>query len=514
MKLLGKILLAFIALMIFTSITLWVLAKNINPETIKQLVSNQITAITHKQSHIDGTISWQIFPRPGLKFSKIYVGDEKLKDNYSLGIDTLLLNLKITPLLKGSFVFSEINIDGLKLHINQENTEKSPSFDKNTSQKIMEGHANEQFAIQKLLLSHGQISINSNGRTTVFKNIQIGAEQFNLKNSPFAVQIKAKLTDAASLQIAKANINFKGRLSLAPSIIDELSNGISKSSIEGQLQIQNILLNQLTIKKISTTLKTHKKDIVFNPFTLSLYNGESIGDLEYVIASQQLLLNQTATNLDGKQLITSLLGYQAISGNLDYSIHAVIPLKTSSIEQIVSKGTITLKDGEIYNINLDQLLNNLKTKFNSLATEPQANLKKIIQSADWDQSKNIQGNTVFKLANFKYQLQKGTISSDSFLLQTDKLQVNGEGRINILNQQLNSTIKATLNDNSTDNVLQKIQQALGGYFPFVVSGTVEHPLVLPDFKTINPLLNSLAIKSALTKPLKVIGKPLKELLTQ
>ncbi|HAU0348361.1 TPA: AsmA family protein, partial [Legionella pneumophila] len=66
MKLLGKILLAFTALMIFVSITLWILATNIKPETIKQLVSNKITAITHKQSQIDGTISWQLFPRPGL----------------------------------------------------------------------------------------------------------------------------------------------------------------------------------------------------------------------------------------------------------------------------------------------------------------------------------------------------------------------------------------------------------------------------------------------------------------
>ncbi|HAT9651522.1 TPA: AsmA family protein, partial [Legionella pneumophila subsp. pneumophila] len=55
MKLLGKTLLAFTALMIFVSITLWILAKNIKPETLKQLVNNKITAITHKQSQIDGT---------------------------------------------------------------------------------------------------------------------------------------------------------------------------------------------------------------------------------------------------------------------------------------------------------------------------------------------------------------------------------------------------------------------------------------------------------------------------
>ncbi|MCL5272026.1 MAG: AsmA family protein, partial [Gammaproteobacteria bacterium] len=82
MKLLGKSLLALFFLILLAFVTLFILAKNIKPETIKNLVSKQITALTHKKSLINGDIFWQVFPRPGLKFSKIQIGDEKIREDY------------------------------------------------------------------------------------------------------------------------------------------------------------------------------------------------------------------------------------------------------------------------------------------------------------------------------------------------------------------------------------------------------------------------------------------------
>ncbi|BCA95944.1 hypothetical protein TUM19329_23050 [Legionella antarctica] len=320
MKLLGKIALTLLSLLLVTSIILWVLAKNINPETIKKLVGSQITTLTHKQSHIDGTISWQLFPRPGLKFSKIIIGDTKLNEEYSLAIDTMLLNLKISPLLSGKFVFSQVNIDGLNARVNQNVTKPAKPTDQLENSHTSKSTYGEQFAIERLLVSHGQIIINNNGYFTVFKNLQIGVEHFNLQNIPFTVQVKTKLTEYNSNPLIKANINFKGRLNLAPSILNQLQNGIIQSAAEGQILLQNISLNQFVIKKISATLKTGKESIQLNPLTLSLYNGESIGNLDYGIAMKQFSLNQTATNLNGKQLMGILLGHEIIHGGLDYSI--------------------------------------------------------------------------------------------------------------------------------------------------------------------------------------------------
>ena len=508
MKWLGKSILALLSLLVLTAIILWVLAKNINPETIKQLVSNQITNLTHKKSLIEGSIHWQLFPRPGLKFSKIKIGDEALNEDYSLAIDNMLLNLKVTPLLHGTFVFNEVTINGLTTQINLNASPEIKSPEQSSVTPTNRTENEKQLAIERLLVNHGQVIINKNGRSTVFKNLQIGIEQFNLKNMPFTVQIKSKLNEYASNPRVKANVNFKGRLSLSPTLLSQLQKGISQSSVEGQLLLQNVLLNQLAIKKISTTIKTNKEGIQFNPLTFSLYNGESIGNMNYASTTQQFSLNQTATNLNGKQLMAVLLGNDMISGTLDYSIHAIIPLAELNLEHSTGTGTITIKEGEIHHLSLQQLLISLKEKLGNLTKDALLNLNKSIPLISWDKSKYTQGNTAFKLASIQYQFQQGILHSDSILLQADALQIRGKGDVNLANQEINSRLQASLNSNNAEPILQKIQQILGGYVPLVVYGTLEHPEVSPDFKMINPFLGQL-LEITLNKPLNQIKNRLK-----
>jgi AsmA protein len=509
MKLLGKIVLALLSIIMAASIVLWVLAKNINPDIIKQQVTNQITALTHKPSRIDGTISWQLLPRPGLKFSKILIGKEQLNDEYSLAIDMLHLNLKITPLLRGQIVFSEIKIEGLNALINLDMPQVTNSSVESTPVKNSPIN-NGSFVLERLLVSDGKIIIKEESNLTYFKNLQVGVDKFALNNTPVTVQFKAKLSEFNSNPQIKAGINFKGRVSLSPSLLSNLKTGISQSSAEGQLILQNILFNRFAINKISTTVKTNKTGIQFNPLTLSLYNGESIGSMNYTFATRQFSLNQTATNLNGKQLMKVVLGKNRISGNLDYSIHATIPLDKTGLEKSAGKGTITIKDGDIYNLNLDQLLYNLKLKLTSLVKVNLPNLNVSSLFTDWDKNKYLEGNTAFKLANIEYQFQNGILTSDSILIQTDRLQIKGKGTINFSNQLLNATLQLSLNPNNTELTLQIMQRVLGGYFPLVVTGTLEQPEIVPDFKIISPFVTQLLIKTRLDKPIKQIQNLLKK----
>lgn len=508
MKWLKKIALVLFALILVTSLMLWIFAKNINSDTIKQLVSKQITTLTHKNSHLDGPISWQLIPRPGLKFTDIKVGNEDSNEYYSLSIKTLLLKLKIAPLLKGNFVFSDINLDGLDLHINSDAPAGVSINNKTTPNGSNDKNTTNQFNIERLLLSHGQISINKNGHTLIFKNIQIGMEQFNLKNIPFPIQIKAKLTALTPNPISKATINFNGRFSLTPNIIDEFRSETIKSILEGQLIVQDILINQFSIKKINATIKTSKSEMTFNPITLSLYNGESIGDMSYVFATHQLLINQTATNLDGKLLLTALLNQEAVNGNLDYSIHASIPFNKSGIEQISGSGNVTIKNGELLNLNLAQMIHDLKDKLTQIINEKSQRLEHILQLTDWDKDKYRQGSTPFKLLSFQYQLQNAMITTDSLILQTDNVQIKGDAQLNLNNHDLKSKLRASVNS-ANDSSMQKIQNLLGANFPLLISGTLEHPILLPDFSTIKSILSQSIIKAEIAKPLKQLKEELK-----
>lgn len=140
MKLFRKILLTFVFFLTISIISIGILAYNINPDTIKSLINKKITLLTKKNSTIDGTVSWILYPRPGLKFTKISIGDPLNKEDYFISIDNLTLKLKLSPLLQGEFLFSQINIDGLKMQINPnkvKTTKSEPEVQKLNLKTIM-----------------------------------------------------------------------------------------------------------------------------------------------------------------------------------------------------------------------------------------------------------------------------------------------------------------------------------------------------------------------------------------
>ncbi|RUR11969.1 AsmA family protein [Legionella sp. km772] len=502
MKLLGKIFLVLFSLIFLVSAALWFFTKNIQPETIKRFVAQQITAITHKESQIDGAISWQFFPNPSLKIQNIQIGSAKRSDNYNAKINSLVFNVKLSNLLKGALLFDELAIDGLQLEVNT-NTPKiiSPLASQKNENKSV---SHKEFAIQRVTITHSQVLINQNQEQTQLKNVQIAIEDFNLQRHSFPIQIKTRLSKLNNNTKIRASIAFTGRLNLDDAIINNLGKGTAIPSVEGQLLLQNITFNQIAINKINTTLNSNKDNLAFNPLTVSLYGGEAVGTMNYTFSNHQIAINQTATNLNGKELFNVLIGHPLLSGTMDYSIHANFPIDLFSLKSFVGKGQITLKDGKLYGVNMDEVLNQLKGKLTQLMS---GNLNSIGSLDELNKSTLTQGDTEFKLANLDYQLKNELFSTNALIIQTDKLQVKGDGAINLNNHTMNSKLQVTINNN--DESMQKIQSLVGGYFPLALSGTLEHPNISPDFKSIGPLVGQLLTNPNFKKPLKLLGKQIK-----
>lgn len=495
MRSLGKVVVAFFALIIFTSASLWVFTKNSKPEAIKAFVAQQISTLTHKESHINGDISWQLFPRPSLKVEQVQIGNNT--EDYFATIDSLAFNLKITPLLKGSLLFNELAIDKLLLKVNQNavKQEKTPALRPHN----MPSH-HEEFAIQKITLTRSQIAINNHEEQTTLKNIQLVLEDFNLNKGSFPIQIKARVNRNDPITKIKSNLSFTGRIKLNQSVGFNALKELFSSEVEGQLVLQDSMFNHIAVDKINTTIKTNKENIEFNPFTVSLYGGEAVGTMNYKLDTHQISLNQTATNLDGRKLLTALLGHKMISGTMDYSIHASFSTEKPALSTFDGNGQITLKEGKLYNLNVDEFLNRLKEKLGQIIN---GEIKDINALKNLNKEQLTQGGTPFKLASVDYQLKDEQLSTHGIILQTDKLYIKGGGSINLLNHNMNS--KLQVNITNSDQNMQKIQSLVGGYFPLAVSGTIEHPYITPDFKSINPILSQLLINPAIQQPIKLIG---------
>ncbi|WP_028374394.1 AsmA family protein [Legionella lansingensis] len=512
MKFLKRLVFTFSALVIIASLILWTLSKSIRPEIVKDYINAQLTALTHQNSKIEGDISWQIFPRPAIRVIDVQIGEQD-KSYYAVKLDNLLFNLKITPLLRGKLVFSELNANGFQVNINPD-AQLPVKFKKSlSSEQTQNHHVAEQFAIERVLLSHGQIILKQNQQITTLSNLQIGAEQFNLKKIPFPIQLKTQLAIISENKtLAKVQVNFKGSTALSTSLFNNPLLALQNTPLNGQLSLQDLKVKQIKISKVSANVKTKTGVFSLNPLTVSLYNGESVGDLAYEFASGKLTLNQTATNLNANKLLHDLLKKKLFKGSLDFSLHSQANVQRSNWhESILGKGSLTIKDGELESINLDRVIDETSKKINQLLSGKKDQVNDVLQLSQFDDPSFFRGNTAFKLLTFQYTLQNGKLQSDSLVLQTDRLQLKGDGELNLSDDSLNSHLFAKVS--LTDPEVDKIQQLLGGNFPLLVKGTLKAPIVLPNLGVINPILSKFWLKETLAKPVKQIHNQIKSLLT-
>lgn len=512
MKFLKKLIISLCALLLLVTIVLWALAKSVSPTVIKDYVSTQLTTLTDQKSRVNGDISWQIFPRPGIKITGVQIGDQANQNSYSVQLDNLLFNLKITPLLRGKLVFSELNVDGFQININPNAAPTKVKKVASTSTKKPHNIA-EQFAIERFLLSRGKIVVNEYSQVITLSNLQIGAEQFNLKKIAFPVQFKTQFDVAsAGKSVVKAQVNFKGSTALSASLLNAPMTLLQNMPLEGQLAVQDLKTQQLKISKIRANVKTKTGVLLLNPLTLNMYNGESVGDLSYEFASMKLILNQTATNLDGNKLIYDLVKKKLFKGSVDFSIHTQANMQTGNLaKNIEGQGSLSIKNGIVESINLDKVIDETSSKINALLTGKKDKVQNVLQLSQFDNPDYFKGSTKFKLLTFQYTLANEKLLSNSLILQTDRLQLNGEGQLNLKDNEIDSHLfaKVSLNDPEVD----KIQQLLGGNFPLLAKGNLTEPSVLPDLKIINPILTRFWLKETLAKPVKHIHKQIKTLLT-
>lgn len=501
MKFLKNVLLSLFALFLLTTIVLWILAQSANPETIKNLVNNQLTAATNKKSTINGTLGWQLFPAPGIKITQINLGEKD--QDYSLYVNKLLLSVKIAPLFRGKLVFSDLTLDGVTVDINRESIKKSEPV-KPVAPKPTQEKTGMQFHIERFLLTHGQVNIHMADQTLHFKNLRMGIEQFNLRNIPFALQLKTQMVTNLSQKPLKSQISYNGHMSLPETFFKQFPNNFWPR-LEGQLQLKNSQINALLVDNVNTNIASTNEKIYFSPLAISLYGGESVGDMYYSYTNKKIYINQTATNLDGKSLMKALINHERIQGNLDYSIQAEIPINKLDLANLSGKGNLTLKDGSLNKVSLAELIEDMQTMLSSLIkNESSATNKKTVDAQHFDSKKYAKNNTPFKFVSIQYLLDKEQLISESLILQTDTLQIKGEGSLNLANQSIQSRLQVTVSSSDEKNTLQSVQKILGGSFPVILQGTLENPSIEPDVSVLNYLLNNLSLK----KPVKDLTKQL------
>lgn len=497
MKFLQRLLIFSFTLLILFALSIWLLTKYLSPETITTLLSKQITEMTRLDTKINGTISWQLLPRPGLKITKIQVG---YHEPLTLSVDNITLHLLLRPLLQGKILFSTLNIDKFIVNVDLNApyptvTTSAPSAHKNSPSSL-----SSHVAINKLSLTRGEIHFKQGQNTTRLSQLQIGAKHFNLKQQPFPLQISGVLSSTLNQRVT---FNFKGSLGLSSKTFLS-ANPFTDLGLEGQLSLQQITLNRFHIDALNATIQTKQNKLILNPINTTLYGGKAVGDVEYQLMSKQITVHQIATHLNTAPFFNDLNMPVFTKGKMDATFNATTSLKPNAWQHALqANGHFIIKDGVIAFIDLNSLLKNNLGQLHQLVDEQPTNPDASLVSS---QPTSPIGTTTFETLSIQYHIANDTLYNDTILLQTKSLQLSGNSQIDFNTNDLAGHLSAQVS--TRDKTISRIQQLLGGSFPLRLTGQLLRPILLPDRQVLQPILARYLLQKRLQKPVKILEKGL------
>jgi hypothetical protein len=340
--------------------------------------------------------------------------------------------------------------------------------------------------------------------------LQIEAKNINPNGTLLQVQLRTKIRASMPKNNIESTLNYQGRLLLPLRPFKVPLINVKHLNLEGELILQNTTINQIKISNMNTQVTSNSTELRLNPFNCTLYNGNSVGDLNYQFASNRLTINQTGTNLNANALLMDLFEKNIIKGSLDFSLHASTQLQDQLWRNTLQgNGTLSIKDGELF-MNLYESINNAVNTVSSLLSDNNDKLKQALQDPLYAPKVPEPGSTSFQWFNLQYTLKDGKFLADSLSLQTPKIQITGKGNIdmNDTSQQIDLQAKI-LGDH---NVVDKIQTMIGGSIPITITGSVLKPMISTNLKGISQLLSRYLLKTTVQKPINAVGKHLNNLL--
>jgi AsmA protein len=514
MRFIRNALLTVIFTLIVAAASFWAVTHWIKPNTFKIIAQKKLSNLTHQNSVIEGTVNWRLFPRPGLHVTNVRIGNPEQTDAvYALVVEHLLFNVQIMPLFRGQLVFDQLVLDGFKLHINLDGTPSDLPQKKQLSSKTKHRSPPSRVALKSLLLTNGQMILTHHKTEhAVFNHVRLEAWFPQSKHDQVPIQLKATLTDDSQTLPLQTDLNYKGLIRLAPNTEETSNSLINNLEFDGQLALQNIVFKNHEFTKANTHLVFNHQKLQLNPLTISLYNGESIGQLSYQLDSKLLEFNQTGTTLNAEPVFRSFLGDTPphITGKLDFSIHASAHLNEPTwLKKSKINGSLTLRDGTLTYVNLKAITHEATQTIRNLATQ---NLNIIQETLEHLKPWNINdysGNTPFELINLQYKTDNDGFLMYSLLLETKKLHLKGQGDLNLETNDVDAHL--TANISTYDPTMLAMQQLLVHGFPLKVTGKLDDLSIHVDRSVIRSLLSDGLLPKQLTKPIKLIRHHLKQL---
>ena len=245
----------------------------------------------------------------------------------------------------------------------------------------------------------------------------------------------------------------------------------------GTLAVGTITYEQTVLTNVKSNVNLNRGVIQLSPLTSQIYGGQESGSVTVDTRFNPMTyaVNARLTNVDANKLLSSVSSVKdTLYGTLNASpnITFATPASGDIVQTLNGTMTMNLSNGKIMKLDLPGELSKVG-KFGGVTPK---------------------GYTAISQMSSTFNIHNGVAQTNDMKAALDVGNMTAAGSINLVNQDLNMHVTATLNKGFSQQVGGT---GVGGYLntalankngelviPVIITGSMNHPMVAPDVQEI------------------------------
>lgn len=274
--------------------------------------------------------------------------------------------------------------------------------------------------------------------------------------------------------------------------------GLTSLNLNGSIHIGALQVKNLHINQVQLPIKAAQGEFTMTGIAAQLYQGSVAGNMHFDVDGNRFQMQQTLSNIQINPLLVDFMKKDIVEGrgtlNLQIDTHGK---RVSQFKDNLS-GTIRtqLADGAVKGINLAKSLRELKAK--------------IINRSDQQQAANKNEKTDFSAMSASIHFVDGVGNSDDLDMKSPFLRVGGKGQVNLRNNTLDYTARATIVNTAAGQDGADLSQLKDLTIPVRISGPFDQLGYQLQFAQIGSEALKSAFKAKAAPALEEKKKELKE----
>ncbi|OBU23348.1 AsmA family protein [Photobacterium aquimaris] len=205
-------------------------------------------------------------------------------------------------------------------------------------------------------------------------------------------------------------------------------SALKNINVAGMIAIKQLKIANAEVENVKVVTSIKKGVATINRFEANLYDGKITGSASVNVNSAlpSYRLKNTITNVAILPLLKAVANNQQLAGkaNITADLSGRGLSEANIRHNIAGSVKVNIADGTVYGVNISDLLRNAKAKLKGQADTGTDTTKK----------------TDFSALTTTLRLGNGIASTDNFQLTSPLLAINGQGKINLVDEGIDLTI--------------------------------------------------------------------------